>query len=506
MRPSLVVAAAAVLASSLLACSTSSSAGSGGGTLATTIPPQQPEVEPPSSVTLQPDVVVIHGGASVMKGISADHGVWTLDKSAPGVSSLAPGKVALILGLDCARVTAVQDNGSTLDVTVAPVSFTDVLQEGSLDWQNATLDTTQGYIGQLPYALVAGAEASPDGGADAGAAGDAGCGAAGDAGGDGGEGGLPCMGLQPGLHTLGFGANPTNALTLSIGNWSISWSAATSGPAVDITGTATWQPNSGNTRQPYDPAQTLGGVSATFTFSVHVQNVQGSSGSIAVHGGTVTNASLSAPIGGSADLSAQASTPTGSQFPASAMLKLPLSVEFPVPMPWGLPVYISVQANLSIQPSLSVKNSVIGLSDHVDFSGSAGITFSGGTATATATPSITTPANPLDNATAPPSIGTSAMIIALQAPRVGIGVGTMYFGLGAKAGVFVDMVNVLTLTAASSTALVPCRAATWDVASHGGGEMTIAVLGTTANYSHQIDLKTASGPAWYTPMVAACKP
>ncbi len=107
---------------------------------------------------------------------------------------------------------------------------------------------------------MVGAEATPDGGADAG---DSGCAAVGDAGGgDAGEGGLPCMALQPGLHTLGLGDNPTNTVTLSIGNWTASWSAATSGTAVDITGTLTWMPNSANTRLPNDPAQTLGGVNA----------------------------------------------------------------------------------------------------------------------------------------------------------------------------------------------------------------------------------------------------
>jgi len=261
---------AAALAASLLACSSTQSGGSsGGGPLATSIPPQGPDVDPPSNVTLQPDVVVIHGGAAVMKGISSDHGVWTLDKSASGVSSLAPGKVALIAGVDCARVTAVQDNGSTLDVTVAPVSIIDVFQEASFQWQNAAVDMTQGYIGQVPYQIVVDSEQVPDGGAgDGGCTGDSGTAA--DAGaGDAGDGGVQCMLRQQGLHLEGLGDNPTPSVTVNFGNWTASWSATRGSTGVDIQGTLTWQPNSANPRLPGDPSQTLGGINANIQFTAN---------------------------------------------------------------------------------------------------------------------------------------------------------------------------------------------------------------------------------------------
>jgi hypothetical protein len=502
---------AAALAVSLLACSSTQSGGSTGGVAISSspIPPQGPDVDPPSNVTLQPDVVVIHGGAAVMKGISSDHGVWTLDKSASGVSSLAPGKVALIAGVDCARVTAVQDNGSTLDVTVAPVSFTDVLQEASFQWQNQAIDMTKGYIGQLPYQLVVDSEQTPDGGADAG---DSGCGAgdsgtAGEAGaGDAGEGGVQCMLHQQGLHLEGL-SNPTNSVTVSIGYWTVTWAAATTATGVDITGTLTLSPTMQTAVLPGDPAQTLTGLNVGITFTAHVQNVQGSSGSVTVHGGKITDANISAPIGGSVDLNAQASTAMGGQFPKQAVIKLPLAVEFPLPALAGMPLYLSLQANFLIQPSLAAKNAVIGMNNHVDFTGNAGMKFTSGTATPTSTPNAMTPANPIDNATTPPSVGTNAVIVGMQAPRVGFGIGTGAFGVGAKAGIYVDAVNVFTLTVASSLALVPCQSASWDFASHGGGEMSISVLNSQASISHQVDLYTARDPgSWYSPMVAACKP
>jgi hypothetical protein len=507
--PGLVLALVVGGGVTTLSCSQSSSGTSAGSgpPFASGTPPQGADVDPSASVTLQPNVVVIRGGASVIQSLSSDHGVWTLDKAATGVSGLAPGKIALIAGVDCARVTAIQDNGSTVDVTVAPVAFTDVLQEANFQWQNAAIDMTKGYIGQLPYALVVddeatdgGSDAGDDGGADAS---DAGCGTATDAG----DGGITCLVRTEALRPQGIGDNPTNSLTLSIGNWTVSGSVASSGSAVDLSATCTWMPNSQNPRMPNDPAQTLSGINASLTLAVHVQNVQGSSGSVVVHGGTLSSASLNAPIGGSADLTTQVSAPTGSQFPAQALLKLPFAAEFPLPAVAGLPLYLSLQANLLLQPSIAARNGLIKMSNHVDVSGNAGLSFSGGSANVTAAPNVTTPQNPINMATTPPSVGTTAVVVAIQAPRVGVGIGTMAFGAGVKAGFFVDAVNAFTLTVASETALVPCRAATWDFGSHGGGEMSIALLGSQTTITHQIDLKTAQDPGfWYSPMVAACKP
>ena len=101
------------------------------------------------------------------------------------------------------------------------------------------------------------------------------------------------------------------------------------------------------------------------------------------------------------------------------------------------------------------------------------------------------------------------MVFAVQAPRIGFGVGTMAFGVGAKAGVFVDIVNSFGITIAPVTSLVPCEEAEWQLASHGGGEFNIGTGLTTVNVTHQIDLVLipADAPqAWYTPMVSPCKP
>jgi hypothetical protein len=493
---------------SLPACSSSSSPPPSGGAFSSTVPWAGPDVNPPSDVTLQPDVVIVHGGASAVKAYSSDHGVWTLDKNASGVSSLVVGSVLLIAGLDCARVTAIQDNGGTLDVTVVPVSITDVIQEGSFQWQNQAIDMTHAYVGQVPYGVVIAADAT-DAGTDAGGdcgASDAGVPEAGAS--DAGEGGVAaCMDLGPRLHAE---SNPSTQVTVNIGHWSVSFSATTS-TGVDISVSATWTPGSPNAALPGDKSQTLGVIGTGVTINGHVNSIQGTSGSATVHGGSITGASLSAPLEGSVDLSADVNTPHGSQFPAQALLKIPLAIEFPLPaiIP-GVPFYVSVQVNLAIQPSLATANSVLGIKSHIAFSGNAGGTFSAGSASPTATPMATTPDNPINGATAPPAIGTMAVIFAAQAPRIGFGIGTMAFGVGAKAGIYVDAVNSLTLTVAGATAPFPCEAATWNFVPHFGGEMAIVIGSTMVGVNHQISLVPATATwnssSWYTPMINACKP
>ncbi len=491
------------------ACSSSSSTGSAsGGGVSTSIPFAGPDQDPPAGTVLQPDVVLVHGGASALAGVSSDHGVWTLNKSASGVSQIAPGKVVLILGLDCARATAVQDNGSTLDVTVEPVAFTDVFQEADLSFNDVMVDTTHGYLGQVPYATVVAGEQTPDAGADGGCDGGDGGGGGAEAGGGsdagGSEGGIgSCLRLQDNGNGM---TPPGTSVKLTIGKWTVTGNYATNGSGLDTSLTFAWSPGGSGPTVPGDPSQALQEINTNVAIKLHVASVQGTSGAVSVHGGAITSASFQAPVGSSVDMTATVSTPMGGQFVKQSLLKLPVAAEFPIFL-GGVPLYLSFQANLLIQPSLSTANATMGFTEHIDTSGNAGLKFSTGTAIGTAMPSVTQPASPLNGngLMAPPSLGTQAMVIAVEAPRVGIGVGTMAFGVGIKAGVFVDIVNSFGITVASSMALVPCQSVTWTYASQGGGEWKIKGAGlggtTTVNLTPPM-----SGGVWYAPGIPACKP
>ncbi len=477
MAPSAVLLLASA-ASTSTACSSSSPSSGGGGDgnpngVFGVLPVAGPDVDPPADVKLQPDVVIVHGGASVLHGVSDDHTVWTLDKGARGVADLAPGKVLLIAGLDVARVTAIGDRGAEIDVTVAPVSITDVIHDGKLSWANQPIDTTKGIVTRGPSPADA---PPPDAGTRAPA--------------------VPHR-LMPLDNSPATG---TLEIKLS-DNWTFQLAATRDDKGgVDLTITGIRSVGAASSG-----GVTFDGIQVNASAKLHIANIGGSSGSLSVAGGGLDGADLDAPVDGYIDLDALAKTQVAGQFPAQALLKLPLALQFPFPCWAGIPCYFSVQVSFAIQPSLATKDSAVGVSAHFDFKGHSGLSFNSGNAAATSMPSVPDPDSPLDKATTPPSVGNTAMVFVVQAPRFGLGVGTLSF-LQAQAGLFVDVVNSLAITVAGATSLVPCKSMAWNWAAHGGGEMKIKLVGgVAASYEHSFELVKGS-KSWASPDIAACKP
>ena len=447
------------------ACSSSSSnadtspAGTGNGTL----PIPGPDVDVPPDIKLHPDVVVVHGGLAVLHRVSEDHSVWTLDKSAPGVASLAPGKIVLLAGLDVARVTAVVDRGDEVDLSVAGVGFAEVVTDGKLTFDKKALDPNRNVVIR-----------EPDDPSNADLATKA----------------IPVLGhLRP---------LDTNSSTISLpGGWSFDWTAiptATGGLDIAVTGT----------RENTVSGLKLGAIEISVSAKAHIENVSGS-GSVDLTGGAVTNSDFSAPLDGYVDFAATAKTKVAGQYPSSSLIKLPISFEYPFPCA-GLPCYLSVKVALSIQPSLATTDSAIGLNGHLEFGGPAGMSFSGGVATAAGAPTVKDPPDLLQQAKIVPSLGNTAMVFALQAPKVGVGLGTLAASVGFKAGVFVDVVNSFGITVAGATAPLPCQTMNWIVASHGGGEMTIKLFeGVSVDLQHQVELGKKTKD-WTIPNVSSCHP
>jgi len=82
-------------------------------------------------VTYQPNVVVIGGGASAVRGESPDGLTWTLAGGAPGIADLKVGKIMLATTFASGRVLALQQDGPNVKVTLGPVSLTDVVRDGT---------------------------------------------------------------------------------------------------------------------------------------------------------------------------------------------------------------------------------------------------------------------------------------------------------------------------------------------------------------------------------------
>ncbi|MDQ7904979.1 hypothetical protein RB614_10640 [Phytohabitans sp. ZYX-F-186] len=81
-------------------------------------------------VTLQPDVVLVEGGAEAVRSVTADGLTWTIDAGAKGAADLVPGKVMFVTARGVGRVVDARRAGDTVAVTIAPVAFTDVVRDG----------------------------------------------------------------------------------------------------------------------------------------------------------------------------------------------------------------------------------------------------------------------------------------------------------------------------------------------------------------------------------------
>jgi hypothetical protein len=87
---------------------------------------------PTSSVRLQPDVVIVKGGARAIRSATADGRTWTIDGQAPGAKDLAVGRVMFMTSRAVGRVVRVEPRGPDLAVTLAPVGLTDVIKDANI--------------------------------------------------------------------------------------------------------------------------------------------------------------------------------------------------------------------------------------------------------------------------------------------------------------------------------------------------------------------------------------
>ncbi|GHJ43122.1 hypothetical protein Cs7R123_04640 [Catellatospora sp. TT07R-123] len=88
--------------------------------------------QPDSSVTLQPDVVLIGGGPTAIRAMDPAAMTFTMDGDADGVDELAPGKVMFASAVAVGRVVRTEKADGDVVVTVAPVDLTDVVRDGRI--------------------------------------------------------------------------------------------------------------------------------------------------------------------------------------------------------------------------------------------------------------------------------------------------------------------------------------------------------------------------------------
>jgi hypothetical protein len=105
--------------------------------------------KPDANVKLQPDVVIVEGGPKVIRSVSGDGAVWTIDGQAKGAGDLQPGKIMFATSKAVGRVAEVKKAGDDLAVTLTPVGLTDVIKDGEFSVDKA-LDIGSAPIQAMP--------------------------------------------------------------------------------------------------------------------------------------------------------------------------------------------------------------------------------------------------------------------------------------------------------------------------------------------------------------------
>ena len=112
-----------------------------------------------AAVTYQPEVVIVEGGADVIRGLSTDGLVWTIDARARGTAEVAVGKIIFVTGRAVGKVLAVRREGDVMSVVIGPALINEIYQnahftvEQDVDFGEAIAITAPDYPGQeLPLA------------------------------------------------------------------------------------------------------------------------------------------------------------------------------------------------------------------------------------------------------------------------------------------------------------------------------------------------------------------
>lgn len=102
---------------------------------------------PDSTVTYQPDVIVVGGGAAAIRAESSNGFEWTIDAKAPHAADLTVGKVFFMTNRAVGRVLDVHSAGSDLIVVVGPVDITELVKEAHIHITDMPIDLSEA----LPY-------------------------------------------------------------------------------------------------------------------------------------------------------------------------------------------------------------------------------------------------------------------------------------------------------------------------------------------------------------------
>jgi hypothetical protein len=434
-----------------------------------------------AGITYQPDVVIVGGGAGMVRSVSSDSLRWTIDARAQHIDELAPGKVMFLTGRGVGRVLQVERHGDLVDVALGPVDLTDLISDGDIE-VSAPLDvskmTFQTYTEAPAAAGPPGATASP-------AMFVAGRGARRLA-------GFPTYAGKPRADDSMPPPSTGTSVELSAGGFAVEMSRKSDGT---------------NDELGLKVGYTKGGTTVGLEFGAKLDKPRVEA-NLGFRGGALTRNSLI--VNGLREVSVGLVSGAEKGLAGNFKGRVEVPAEITAPLPGGpVPLVVSFRFKFIVETAFSARNATLAAQAKVKVDGPIG--FSDGKVL---TPTVTQVVSPVDNLNGV-SEGVNGILVAEQVTVV-IGVGVP----AAMAGPFAALTVAYGLTNGSSIGIVQCRQTSVDVVLAGGVGFTLApatlkfleLLKATVPWEPKVDTELASLTTTvlhrlaYQPKVAVCRP
>ena len=370
----------------------------------------------PSSIALTPQAVMLSAGAKAVKSATSDGTSVTLDASSPGAADLKPGSIIVIRDVVVLKAADVKRAGGNIVVTATTPRITDLIKNGEITWK----PTRVNFRGGTTRAFKTGPRVPG-----------------------------PQAGYQSGGPQIAFArfdrpaferAIDDGRYTGKIGDYSYDVGFAGADSRIDADGHLT-----GN----------INGVNVDIVVKGYLSSFE-IGGRLDVQNGTADNLNLLLEkLEGEVELTATATREAGGNHPGQTLLEIPVSYEFPLVID-GIPFVVTLKFALLLNEGLTSVGGSSTITAKLKLNGSQGADW-------------TLPGDPKTEPKPKAEgemglnfdlerdvgvgLGPQALLVAMQYPKLGFGLG---WG-SAHAGPFIDVVTAASITSAGATAIVPCQ-------------------------------------------------
>lgn len=327
-----------------------------------------------------------------LQSLSEDGRVFVFDASDPGVRQLAEGKVMFLEHLGVRRVLAVQAQNSQIAILTESAALTDFIQDGDIQFSvPINFSELQDRTGALP--------------------------------------------------------KPVDSLTSRIGSWlalpvahadgaAPKISVHTKGEINDWEFEITGEPHGDGLSLSLQAAKKkLAGLTASITAKCELQHVS-TAFKVLIHGGKMQNFEYSTPIQGHLNVSWAVLTKGANSGIGEARLKLPPFAKQVFDI-YGIPFLFKIDEALIFKPGFGGNKDAAEGGFHVTYDGSGGLAIRG----EQSSPQGAINAEPAANKTTAESLAAHGVVLAINAPKVSVSLGTESMKEAIKAALPADLGN-----------------------------------------------------------------